>query len=350
MQGENNTRRGQLRGYIFEVVIRQLLKKNGWDLLNKNENGRIKVSSDFKIEIKGRGTWHQIDSPCIFLRRIPFIFPIRLLVEAKFYNQEIQKDKIRSFIGVIKDISENYFIDNIHTINSQNRYTDLGAFFSASGFQEETVNLAFVHGIKTISYRTNPEFKEIEDSIKLLEKDGLYCSKTIVAGQQLSFMKDLEEILADITGINAFLEKYNGNDKAKQHIKKLHELLHELQSNFFGLTSTGVLLHFLSNEKFPSELFENTDEQPCKVHYGNPTNRGIPMWLVLTEDRRRRRFYFDVPPGLEEVIRRGGDIISAKQHHFEKLSVSYIINGLLRSLTLKIDKEWIDRLRNRKVG
>lgn len=232
MQNESNARRGQLRGYIFEVVIRQLLKKNGWDLLNKDETGRIKVSNNYKIEIKGRGTWHQIDSPCIFLRRIPFIFPIRLLVEVKFYNHEIQKDKIRSFIGVIKDISENYFIDNIHTVNSQNRYTDLGTFFSASGFQEEAVNLAFVHGIKTISYRTNPEFKEIEDSIKILEMDGLYWDKTVGSGMQFTFMKDLENTLENINDINTLLEKYKGNDHAKHQIGRLHKLLHELKSNF----------------------------------------------------------------------------------------------------------------------
>ncbi len=351
MRGEKGFKRGQLRGYIFEVVVRHLLKKNGWSLLSANESERIRINGEYKIEIKGRGTWHQIDTPCIFSRRIPFTYPLRLLVEAKYYNHEVNKDKIRSFIGVIKDISENYFIDGSHTIDSQNRYTDLGVFFSANGFQEQAVNLAFAHGIKTISYRTNQQMAEIKKDIELLESDGLSWRKTISFGKHSTFMRDLENLLEDYSSnINNFLEKYDMNNR-RNLLSNLHESLLPVKTSFFGMTSTGVLLHFLSKDLFPDELFANSDEELCKIYYdGNPLPQDIPIWLEFSADEQRRRFYFDVPAGLEEVILKGEDVLSEKERNFGKLSVSLFIKGILRSLTLKIDKDWIDKLKGRKVG
>lgn len=352
MKGEDSWKRGQLRGYIFEVIVRQLLKKNGWLLISDNEDGRVRRNNEYRIELKGRGTWHQIDTPCIFSRRIPFIYPLRLLVEAKYYSREVDKDKIRSFIGVIKDISENYFIDSSHTIDSQNRYTDLGVFFSANGFQEQAVNLAFAHGIQTISYRTNLQMREIKKSIEELEENGLSWNNTISNGKCYGFMNDLEELLeGNLSNIQNFLKKYDGNDNTQNSINQLYKSLKPVQTSFLGMTSRGVLLHFLSKDEFPDELFTQEDEASCRIYFNDTqSSEDIPMWLEFSDDNKRGRFYFDVPAGLEEVIRKGGDILNEKERHFEKISVSIIVKGILRSLTLKIDKEWIEKLKGRKVG
>jgi len=352
MLGENYIKRGQLRGYIFEVVIRQLLKKNGWSLLNREEIDRVRIHNNYQIEIKGRGTWHQIDTPCVFSRRIPFTFPLRLLVEAKYYSKELQKDKIRSYIGVVKDISENYFIDDTHTTASQLRYNDIAVFFSATGFQEEAVNLAFAHGIKTISYRTNPQMAAIKNDIADLETRGHYCSQTLGRGRQIAFMKDLEDVLEATNDqeMAPFLGTYGGNDVTKEILLQLREDLNGLTTNFMGISASGELLHFIGRAPFPEELFEETDEQHCRVYYEDVNHRGIPMWLQFSEDRQNRKFFFDVPAGLEEIILRGGDVLNAKGHFFETISVSFIIGNMLRSLALKIDKEWLARLKGRKVG
>lgn len=348
---EHPTRRGQLKGYLFEAIIRTLLERVGWRVANQEENGRVRITSRFNIEIKGRGTWHQIDTPCILIHRIPFIYPLRLLVETKFYSREVQKEAIRSFIGIIKDISENYFIDDIHGVDSQKRYTDLGTFFSATGFQEEAVNLAFAHGIKTISYRSNPLMDRIKKSIELIEGNGLTWAETIGVHGQYVFMQDLDELFKSFhQKIEFFLSKYHGNGHAKLELEKLNNYLSELNANFFGMTSAGVLLHFLSKESFPNELFQSTDEQFCRIYYENINSRNIPMWLEFSADLKKRRFFFDVPPGLEKEIQRGWDVIGEKERQFDRISVSYFIDGLFRSLILKIDKDWLERLKNRKIG
>ena len=102
------------------------------------------------VELKGRGGWHQIDCPFDYDGFIPFLYPVRLLGEAKFLQKEVQKNSIRSFIGVLKDIQENYFVDDSLTDSMvRGRRMELGAFFAANGFNPEAEKLAYAHGIRT---------------------------------------------------------------------------------------------------------------------------------------------------------------------------------------------------------
>ena len=116
MHDENTTKRGQLKGYMFEVIIRRLLHLNDFEIITREVENRVRIQGNHSIEIKGRGTWHQIDSPCLYKESFPFIYDLRLLAEVKFHQGEIQKNKVREYIGVMKDISENYF--NIGWIDS----------------------------------------------------------------------------------------------------------------------------------------------------------------------------------------------------------------------------------------
>lgn len=357
MRTDINFKRGQIRGYLFEVVVRILLRKNGWELLSKQETGRIEIE-DGKIIIRGRGTWHQIDSACLFKRRVPFTFPLRLLVEAKYYAKEIQKDKIRSFIGVIKDISENYFINEE---SNHIRYTDLGAFFSATGFHSEAINLALAHGIQPISYQTNPLMVGVKEAIVNLEENCLQWSRTVGNKNLHGFMTAMEEVLQNDSegALNEFISKYCRNrDISRSFIIELKQSIIEVKTNFFGLTSTGVLLHFLGTEEFPENLFEKSDEQRCKIHIKrkestvekNGSDSEILMSLQFSEDVKKREFFFDVPPGLETVIENSRDVLSEKEAIFESISILIKIGNILRALNIEIDKNWLKELKNRSKG
>jgi hypothetical protein len=342
---DNNTKRGQIRGYIFEVVTRLFLKKNGWAVINKEEHGRLRITNNYGIEIKGRGTWHQIDTPCIYSTFIPFVYSLRLLVEVKFYSSEIQKEKIRSYIGVIKDISENYIIHNTEDINSQLRYTDIGAFFSASGFQEEAINLAYAHGIKTISYKNNYAIKEIIEQINTLE-EGLAYSDTVARNKQTIFMRDLEYVLLNYTeGSPNFYIKYVRHTSVHNSLLQLAELIENTQSSFFGMNSQGVMLHFLSQDLFPEEIFSQTDEQECEIYYSS-TGRQVNAWITFTNDINKGKFYFDVPPSLLDIILSGENALNVKEIIFENLTVFYYIRDIFRTLTLRINKQWLQELRD----
>jgi len=342
-----------VRGHMFEVFVRILLEQNGWLVQEKGESEKFKRSSAFWIQLKGRGTWHQIDAPCVFEKQIPFIYPLRLISEMKFLKGEVQKDHIREFLGVVKDVSENYFVDKDHS-SDQERFTEVGTYFSANGFQKEAINLGFAHGIRTVSYRTNKHVADIKDIIDELVTQGFPERTRIKGKRKLARFK--EELLGFLAGRDQefvdFTSPTGIDDDIRSLLLAARDSLNGIKASFIGTTSTGILLHFLGKDKFPEELFAETDTQACQVFYDEPTYAGIPMWFEFSNDeaRPKRRFYFDVPPGLETAIRKDGDVIGEKQKHFANVAIYKKVSGLMRLLTLQIDLDWVDRIRRRAMG
>ena len=85
--------RGQIRGYLFEMAILHLLLNNGFSRVSsnktskkdKNQVNRVRENRPFFVELRGRGGWHQIDCPCDYSILSPFMYPIRLIGEVKYY-------------------------------------------------------------------------------------------------------------------------------------------------------------------------------------------------------------------------------------------------------------------------
>ena len=125
MSSRFRRKRNQVKGALFEVIVRNLLVKAGYEPIEP-DNICIRKSDG---NVRGRGYWHDIDA----LGRLsypPFyMYPIRLLAEAKCYEKNVSIQMIQNFVGALKDISENYFVeDNIsqEEMLSYKRYTDCG--------------------------------------------------------------------------------------------------------------------------------------------------------------------------------------------------------------------------------
>ena len=351
MHGEAQVRRGQLRGYMFEVVIRHLLKMNDFKQISTPVPNRINVTDDNKIEIKGRGTWHQIDSPCTYNKCIPFIYDIRLLAEVKFYSSEIQKTKIREYIGVIKDISENYFVDSVNTIDNQKRFTDIGVFFAINGFQTEAEKLAFAHGIKTVSYSNNQVMNTIKPTLESLERDCLRAEYCISAGNQKDFMDQLSNLLLNPDqriAMSEFRQRFRSEGEFVQHFSNLSIMLRGVKSSFFGVTGTNYFIHFISNDEFPKHLFVDTDERECRIYY-EEVDALFFLRIMENGEPHDAKFHFSAPkPILEEVFYGGAAIIDEKGRHFSIIKISITIDGINRNLVLRLDNRWIDDLKRRR--
>ncbi len=156
---------GQARGYYFEKLVRKLMQKTNY----------IQVQTG---KVLGRGANHKIDSYGIFAFTIPFVYPIRLIVEAKWYQKKkIGLPKIRDFVGVIKDISENYFVPvNIRGKKAEgfllDRFTDCGAYFSVGPYTRDAQDYAWAQGIYLVTFSNNslifPIIKRVNE---LIEQD-----------------------------------------------------------------------------------------------------------------------------------------------------------------------------------
>ena len=128
----------QAAGYLFEEEIRDLL----------NDSGFVEIKTE---TLEGRGTDHQIDGYGIYSIPVPFTYPIRIIAEAKCYERSIELPQVRSFFGVITDISENYFVKRGEKTNKI-RYLDTGCFFSANNFTRNSQDFAWAHNIFLVSF------------------------------------------------------------------------------------------------------------------------------------------------------------------------------------------------------
>lgn len=378
---------GIIKGELFEIAVMHLLQQNNFSRIQVKVNDkyiapeRIRETRERFIELKGRGEWHQIDCPCEYDYVSPFMYPIRMIGEVKYHNKPIEKDAIRSFIGVLRDISENYFVPpNIDkdacTEILPCRFLDVGTFFSATGFSRSAELLAYAHGIKIISYKNNLMVHRIKRVIDSFE-DGIRYSnytknrKTILGfiNQQLSY-KESNYYYNDYIS-----DYYKLDDSLRLKLLKLSDdfrsSLSLIRSNLFVTTHEGVMLHLLGDKEFPEEPFLGTDEAFCQVHYETYTNQlemtrnednalnqnkrnkksqkanEFTSWyLTIAKDKTNTRFYFTPPQILQNALDLDQEkLLDAKKTMFQRLSFRKDIRGTKRNLVLKIDKSWLRELR-----
>lgn len=353
MERNSNGERGKIRGYLFEIVILQLLENNGFSSIKETQRGRVKIDRKNFVELKGRGTWHQIDCPMNCNFTIPFMYPIRLLGEVKFYSGQINKDKIREYIGVMKDIQENYFgLKNVTKLPQ--RFIEVGAYFSANGFSSEAELLAYAHGIKTLSYKNNHIINDIKNIIEKLEMYHIDYDK--ISGDRFSeFMQTLSDFFSgnDVENstyyeiLDDFLE-----DNYKDLLKNLYKLVVEkIKASFVGYSDTGFSLHFISEEEFPEYLFRNTDIAECKIYFdeimktNNTKKNEYSFYIVFSDDPDSKKFYFTPPEILLNSVKKSGkELLEQKGKVFNNVHVNIVIKDIKRNLTLRIDNKWMRTL------
>ncbi|WP_148785436.1 hypothetical protein [Campylobacter concisus] len=323
--------KGQMRGYLYEIFISYWLQQNGFAKCGKDYpgilNGNI-VSEDGEIE--GRGTNHQIDFVGIYSKNIPFVFPIRLLAECKFWNKKVNKSFIRQYIGVHKDISENYISSQR---NNKYRFLDVPIIFSASDFDEEATNLAWAQGINIVSHSRLPVLNNILQAINnivdTIEQND--CDFNEVKVDIQSYLTQ-GKICIDV--YNELLNKYF-----------LHNVIPQINTFLFATNDKGALINLISKDEFPDELFSETNEAKCKIYFDNDSsdsNNERVFYIVLNKDNMKRKFYFQanetlmskIFPRLSLEIRR-----YEKMKFISKLSIVKEIKKLTRIIELTVNFE-----------
>mgnify|MGYP003820039919 FL=1 len=344
MVGQNATDRARLKGYMWESVILQLLEVNGFTEIVAVDGVRTRRDRNNFFEIQGRGTYHQIDCPCDYNHFIAFMNPIRLLGEVKFYSRPVKKDAVREFIGVLKDVHENYFVAQQRNAPTE-RHTEVGAFFSANGFQAEAEKLAFAHNIKTVSHKTVALLEPLKQYMVTLEQGFLSTTECGSRGNQSDFVRLFRDCLRGKVGaLEEFRERFHPADGFERVIEHLKERFERIRSNFVATTSGGALLHFVGSRTFPDELFARTDSQKCRVYYYKENGLRY-FYLTLTEDREERRFYFTPPVSLAKAAFYGKrEARSEKRRILKSMHITRRIDGLSRNLTLELDIDWLDAI------
>lgn len=293
----------QLNGYLFEKFCRMLFENAGFTVL-KNDGIKIryKGNSINFIEVCGRGTWHQIDLPYEFNYPVPFVNPIRVLGEVKHFKSQITKQYIRNFIGVVKDISENYITAHIFNHNELlQRTLDQAVFISKSSFQIEAQKLANAHNIKLITIDDNPVLKKLFGSFRTLEESNNY-----------NFMYNSHN-----------RKKISDDNFDSNQLRFIDDVFQtNLRSYFLGTTNTGHLLYFVSDQYFNIEDYSENGILNAYITYPTINNRLTGNIQLHIGDNV---FFSTIPKLLKDEFQNEHNerenAIQSKYHHFSPLTV-----------------------------
>jgi len=312
--------KSQARGYYFEEIVRRLMKKTSY----------IDVKSQ---DIEGRGADHQIDSVGVFAFTIPFIYPVRLIAEAKWYKDEkrIGLGSMRNFVGVMKDISENYFVPRPHRNKRirpklEDRYTDAGAYFSVSGFSPKAQDFAWAHGIYLIPFGMNTIFQPLITRAKdLIDQDlTKKVSKREVIGKAQDHFEN-DETLSQLDKIYAYVGILDGiypimitSDKEFKFDPKQPDRLETSEGSFSEgaikeyrkekIDNVNFRFHFQGgNFEFtlPSNTSRSLIEAIETTYQGKPFGFiDIPIELKTNNGSYRRIFRLDLSlPNVDRIVR-----------------------------------------------
>lgn len=336
--------RNQVKGALFEVIVNKLLRKAGYVRI-KPDDVHVRRKDG---HVRGRGTWHDIDALGKFEYPLFYMYPIRLLAEAKCYEDDVQLWAVRNFVGALKDISENYFVDdklNREQMLAYQRYTDCGSFFSASGFTISAQKFALAQGVFLISYENNPILEKIIDTMKIVinHLDAPAASKN-----KKDFIRWISENL-DLNPQSAYRSVFVPQQTHDDFVRTFNQLnndLNSIQTSAIAMVvgedpAAQYPVHMLSYQKIPEKVFAGTDDHTFKVHFAE-TVRGLSFDVVPTE-AEKVSLLFSLPKHIYARYFAEGKMLDFKMKFLRHIELPTTIQGIRRILRLNLDRDWVRR-------
>ena len=138
-----------LRGYLLEESLAWLLRFSGYRLLvHEDQDPAELVTEGQTLRVRGRGALHQVDVLGEFAFTPAFSMPVRLFLEAKYYQTRCELEVVRNAHGVMHDVNENFMTGPGTRPRQRDKYSY--ALFSASGFTADAQKYALAHQISLV--------------------------------------------------------------------------------------------------------------------------------------------------------------------------------------------------------
>lgn len=319
---------GQLRGLVLEEVILFLLSRSGYEpICRKNESEGI-YGSAAGLQVQGRGAKHQIDAIADYRLTPPFTNPLRLMVEAKHQDKKVCLRIVRNSLGVLRDVSENWIVNNRRS--RRPRWSYASAVFSVSDFTSPAQDFAYAQDIYLLPLRNSAFFRPIVDAIGRLEADSLkedYSLTQIRRYLRSQLLGKVIELPGEEVPIPLHLEWFE-----------------DLLSAVAGLSYAFIAM---LGGRFPTFLVAAPG---LKLGELGTTVRTRIRWRngewYLDDQRGRRLFSFDLPPELFELYAAddGLDKYSVAQIKGQELSEFYAYYrdevDTVQLVEFRLDRRW----------
>ncbi|RRC92444.1 hypothetical protein EII25_04295 [Erysipelotrichaceae bacterium OH741_COT-311] len=337
--------KSQARGQLLEIVLEKLIEVNGYKVINEGEDVEEQNNG---LNVRGRGGFHQCDSLGEFKITPPFMYPLRLFVEAKFYEKEkVGIEKVRMGIGILQDVNTNYSTcDMDYNQLNLTRYDYHYALFSTSGFTFPAQRMALAHKIGLIDL-SNGQLSFIKSLIRDIV-NLLFDNVNISEGVFNQFKKIFKNI------INNHFEDYSCKLYEMSRLledsyflsdleRLINDLVNQIQNQSIYLASIRssqiIALIPKNNEDFKLSLKRNP-HQSVSINWEDHNGD----WIVRPEDQSYE-LIFKLPELLVRELSQNLENIEAnsmamKESVLATMSfVAYLDNQNPTLCTLKFDKE-----------
>ena len=341
-------KKSQAKGYLLEIVLAKLLKVNGYDLVTStdNEDNEIVDLPRNGLNIKGRGAYHQFDSLGTFRITPPFVYPIRLFLEAKFYtNNKVGIDRIRMGIGILQDVNTNYStVDMTSQELKLPKYNYNYALFSTSGFTDDAQRLAIAHKVYLMDLSSG-YYSWIRDFINQVV-DKLFADHNIDNDISSDIFNNFKEDFSRRINSLNYDQLYSWSDfDDRQSI--VHEFVDKLQnvgSIYIASTKSSQIIALIPDDDkdFRNSLLSNP-HQEVTITWNEDEN---DVWIVRpTRNYVQYRLTFQLPSVIRDYIFNNSvnqyeSAYDEKTRSFGMLSFIAYLDGENPTLcTLEFDEE-----------
>ena len=341
-------KKSQAKGYLLEIVLAKLLKVNGYDLVTSSDN-EIRFLETNGLNVKGRGGYHQFDSLGTFRITPPFVYPIRLFLEAKFYtNNKVGIDRIRMGIGILQDVNTNYStVDMTSQELKLPKYNYNYALFSTSGFTDDAQRLAIAHKVYLMDLSSG-YYSWIRDFINQVV-DKLFADHNITDDHISSdiFNDYKENFSREINNLrDSQLDRWIVFENQRSVVDEFVNQMQNAGSMYIASTKSTQIIALIPNddEKFRKSLRRNPHQEVTITW--NETERNV--WIINPTEYDNDTNYeltFQLPFVIREYIFNNSvnqykSAYDEKGRSFGMLSFIAYLDGINPTLcTLKFNEE-----------
>jgi len=190
-------RLAQIRGMLLEEVLLHLLRGTGYRTVESAGTDPTLRDGHSGLEVRGRGSEHQIDAVADFKIPHPFSHPHRLLVEAKCYEKgPVGIEVPRNAVGVLKDVGEFWVTAHGspaggHHSSMNTRYHYQYALFSVTSYSRNVQQYAFVQDIYLIALGSSRFFQSIVGAIRAINRSDFASSPNDALSIELKALRQV---------------------------------------------------------------------------------------------------------------------------------------------------------------
>jgi hypothetical protein len=345
----------QVLGMLLEEALLYLLRLSGYQTVEEVGSDVTLYQGNSGLEVLGRGGKHQIDAIANYTIAHPFSHPQRLLLEAKFHNNNKNKtgiEVVRNSVGVLKDVSE-YWVSR-NKVPPKARYHYQYAIFSTSGYTSPAQKYAYAQDIYLIPLYKSTFFQPILNAIHEFEP---YFDTQAVPKQFLTRLRSTirnslrhEEInlgwLCDLIPYSELSYPYRLAVKVYKSIQKFCRTCHQLN---------GALLAMISRQ-FPLFLVPNPDNNPRindlekrKFRYNVEIDYNEEGGYLRDSVTKKSLFSFDLPQELFKLYASQGLFSETSDFNHEAdyssgIQAIVTLDNIPRVITFQLENGWLNKM------